>query len=363
MFFISTTRSFKLAALIVVGAVGLYSPLSFSYVQQSTRLPAASLNMNSVGHTELTPGSGAVRVATFRAGVAGQYPNESVTCISGCSDGQTYLVDLSERWSQAGGILLLNSNSTVTGVKTGGGSATFNVTTNGSAFGGLARLVDSRSNSMNFTDGIAYHTNPWIGSFNVPTNPPYVWHNASYDDYSFDLRISAPVGTPAGTYTINATNNFYFALLYCSSSCSFSQATPRAAFGVTGAVSVTVLGKCAFSNASMMLDYSSLSPKAANRSEKKSTTQLTCNSDVSSGTLKLVSTSGSNQTSTTGTSVKVGDNMDAIVTVNGKDASSGIALQGPFNIPIEVASTLNTYGNIPKPGAFQGSAVLSFEPD
>ncbi|WP_425061515.1 hypothetical protein [Serratia marcescens] len=112
-----------------------------------------------------------------------------------------------------------------------------------------------------------------------------------------------------------------------------------------------------------MLDYSSLSPKAANRSEKKSTTQLTCNSDVSSGTLKLVSTSGSNQTSTTGTSVKVGDNMHAIVTVNGKDASGGIALQGPFNIPIEVASTLNTYGNIPKPGAFQGSAVLSFEPD
>lgn len=257
-----------------------------------------------------------------------------------------------------GGILSLST--TVTGTRSGGGQASFTVQNTGTA--GMGVVVDSRSNSMNFWDGVATHYNPWINYFIVPTTPPYVWHTSSYDNYTFNLKVSAPTGTPAGIYTINGSNNFYFGLLYCSSTCSFSQASVRQSFAITGSASFTVLGSCTFSGSALTLDYGTLRPKDVNGSQKSASTQLTCNSDVSAGTLTLTSTSGSNQTSAAGTSVKVGNDLDAIVTVNGQDASAGINITGPVSQTITVASQLETYGKPAIPGAFSGSAVLTFAP-
>ncbi|TFZ84317.1 hypothetical protein [Serratia marcescens] len=353
----------KFKVLIVVGAVGLYSPCSFSYyyVQESTGNPH-SWNFPS-NRVELTPGEGGKNLS-IQVNVSGKYnsPAEFVSCVAGCSNGTRYEHPFMENDPWRMGVAII-APPTIT-ASGGGRSATFYI--NGQSSGRYNYIGNGGRNgdvrSMNFRDDIAPtvpHYSPWIGWFQANLTPTYTTHNETYGG---NINLSAPAGTPAGTYTFTG-KLAEFNLQYCGTSCNplFDQGYYWQPFNTT--VYITVLGKCAFSNASMILDYSSLSPKAANGSEKKSTTQLTCNSDVSSGTLKLVSTSGSNQTSTTGTSVKVGDNMDAIVTVNGKDASSGITLQGPFNIPIEVASTLNTYGNIPKPGAFQGSAVLSFEPD
>ncbi len=358
--FIYIKRSFRPVALLVFCVVGVYSPFSFSYyfVQESrNNLHYWNLPSNRV---ELAPGEGGKNLS-IQLDIRGDFYSykEYVACVAGCSDGVRYSTPYIENDPWRMGVAMI-APFTIT-ASGGGRSATFNI--NGVSSGGRNYIGNGGSagdvRGMYFTDGVAYHSSPWIGSFQTSVDATYIWHNETYGG---NINLSAPAGTPAGTYTYNGTLA-QFNLQYCGTSCSpsFSQGTYWHPFNTT--VYITVLGKCAFSNASMILDYSSLSPKAANGSVKKSTTQLTCNSDVSSGTLKLVSTSGRNQTSTTGTSVKVGDNMDAIVTVNGKDASSGIALQGPFNIPIEVASTLNTYGNIPKPGAFQGSAVLSFEPD
>ncbi|TSB25749.1 hypothetical protein FOT43_22600 [Serratia marcescens] len=349
----------KSKALIIVGAIWLYSPFSFSYyyMQESkNNLHYWSFPYNRV---ELAPGE--MASLPIKLEVRGDFNSykEYVTCVSGCNDGVRYSTPFIENDPWRMGVAM---TAPFTIRASGGGrSATFNI--NGESVGGLNYIGTGGSagdvRSMYFTDGVAYHSSPWIGSFQTSVDATYIWHNENYGGV---IKLSAPAGTPAGNYTYTG-NLAQFNLQYCGTSCNPSFRSGTYWHPFNGTLNITVLSRCEFSNASMTLDYSSLSPKAANGSVKKAVTQLTCNSDVNSGKLKLISTSGSNQISTVGTSVKVRDNMDAIVTVNGKDASGGISLQGPFNNPIEVVSMLNTYGSIPGPGTFQGGAVLSFEPD
>lgn len=87
--------------MMLVGVLELYSPGSFAIVQQATTA-TVSQSMSSVGGATLTPGGAAANVATFTAYVSGQYPSETVTCLSGCTDGTQIFVALSDQWSQGG---------------------------------------------------------------------------------------------------------------------------------------------------------------------------------------------------------------------------------------------------------------------
>ncbi|EBP1712727.1 MrpH family fimbial adhesin [Salmonella enterica] len=331
---------------------------AYYYVQESKN-PLYKWNLPS--ESVILIAGGPAQNLHILLNISGNYNThkEFVTCIAGCSDGVLYYHPGIENdpWNMG---VAITAPESITAFDRSGRAANFKI--NGDLYDGRNYIDEGGASgdvrSIYFTDGIAIHTSPWISYFQTSINPTYLWHNETYRGI---ISLTAPAGTPAGIYTYTGPLA-YFNLQYCGTRCNplFSQG--KYWFSYTGSISISVFGTCNFSSGSLDINYGDIQPTDAQNNVRKTSVQLNCNSDTTSGTLKLVSTSGSYQSSTVGTSIKVKDGMDAIVTVNGKDASHGIHFK-PDNLPIEIVSKLETYGVPPQPGYFQGSAVLSFNID
>ncbi|WP_145571221.1 PapG chaperone-binding domain-containing protein [Yersinia bercovieri] len=342
----------KIARLSIITALSFYAQfsLAYSYVQESSRIQH-TWSLPS-GDVILTPG-GSAETINISLSIFGDYNSngEDASCVAGCQNGTMYShpgIQL-DRWMMGVGITAPSTITTNNGVS-------FNIEGQQSRGRNYIKIA---SKNMAFTDGVAYHYSPWIDWFNVPMTRPYVWHN---ETYTAPIKITAPENTPAGTYIYRGVIAS-FNHQYCgTASCSMRHDDGRYWFDYQGEIRITVRDTCKFSASSLVIDYGSIHEKEIQGNKKAVSTLLTCNSSVKSGTLKLISSSGSNWSSTDGTPVKLGKNIDAVVKINGKNASQGIpvASSTPISEPIEVTSELTTQGNKVEPGVYSGSAVLSF---
>ena len=342
----------KRTKLEIIATMFFYShfSLAYNYVQESSRIEHTwSLPSEDI---ILTPGGSTGRI-DISLDISGNYNSnkEDASCVSGCSDGTmyTHIGMQNDRWMMG---VAITAPATIYA-----NGVTFNI--KGQPSSGR-NYIYRRSQNMSFTDGVAYHYSPWIDWFNVPITRPYVWHN---EHYTAPIEISAPENTPAGTYIYRGVIAS-FNHQYCGdASCSMRHESGRYWFDYTGNLRITVRDTCKFSASNLVIDYGSIHEKEIQGNKKTVSTVLTCNSSVKSGTLKLISSSGSNWNSLDGTPVKLGKNIDAVIKVNGKNASQGIPVSPsatPISEPIEVTSELTTQSNKVDPGIYSGSAVLSF---
>ncbi|UNK24797.1 hypothetical protein [Yersinia intermedia] len=338
--------------LAIIATMFFYSQfsLAYNYVQESSRIEH-TWSLPS-GDVILTPGGSAEKIY-ISLDILGNYNSngEDASCVSGCSNGTFYSHPgiENDRWMMGVAITApetINANGVIFNIK-------------GQPSSGR-NYIYRQSRNLSFTDGVAYHYSPWIGWFNVPETRPYVWHN---ENYTAPIEISTPENTPAGTYIYRGVIAS-FNHQYCgTASCSMRHEMGNYWFDYTGSLRITVRDTCKFADSNLVIDYGSIHEKEIQGSKKTVSTVLTCSSSVKSGTLKLISSSGSNWSSLDGTPVKLGKNIDAVIKINGKNASQGIPVSSsatPISEPIEVTSELTTQGNKVEPGTYSGSAVLSF---
>lgn len=350
--------------------------LAYTVRQEDSFLQGTTTISNS--RTTLTPGvaqtktsSGVLKVvfkptANFIA--VFDTSQERTNCLSGCRDGVTFATGSdgtapSVQWRQGAALgvtksFSLRNENNLTRTFTAVGSGVTRDT---------SKVVADSSyrNISDFGDGIARHYNPWINVFTVPQDPPYLFHGRNGESYTFSVPLSVPTGTESGTYT--GTLPVYINYQYCGTSCTPipTQGTRWLTY-TNPNVTVVIPRACNFSTSSITIDYGSLSRREVQgKVSSPATTKLTCNGllNNTTGILKLTSNSGQNWSANTGTSVKVATNIDAILKVNGKNATNGISIpigsQGS-TATFDITSELNTNGIIPDPGTFSGTAILTF---
>jgi hypothetical protein len=370
--------SFYIFRVLIALTMCFYSINTWSawgpFLQEDVKLEGHWSSVNS--STTLTPGvaqtknsSGVLKVRFYPTADFVGYRldgGEKTYCIRGCSNFyQYYTAGIQwDQWYKGAAlgvpdkIFLTNEN---------GGHGVFSPVGSTVIRDSNTVITDSSSSPIaDFGDGVAVHRSPWIDSFNLPYDVPYIFHGRNGESYTFSMPLSVPVGTEAGTYRGGVSTSINYQ--YCGAGCSPDFRSGTMWINDNNfSISVVIPSVCKFSDSSLTIDYKSLSPREVQgKVAPPASTTLSCNSSVSSGTLKLTSTSGSNWSSSVGTSVKVKDKLDAILQVNGKDASNGMPIpigsQGNA-VKLDITSTLNANGNHPKPGPFSGNAILVFSPN
>jgi hypothetical protein len=365
---------FKYMLLLVLWIFSVNAQAYF-YLQEDSQLDGYWNMVNSfttiipgIPQTKSTPG--VIKISFHPTANFFQYrvnSGEQTRCLSGCSNGVFYYTPYIEKdqWRKGAAIGVPTSFSLV---NENGNRQTFSAIGSLNEKGNLIITDSSISLIRDFGDGIAIHYSPWIGSFQLPYDVPYLFHGRNNEYYTFSIPLSVPVGTEAGTYTNN--NGELFAKInyqYCGKNCS-----PIFNMGkmwinkIPLSVQIHVPNICSFSDSNLTINYKSVSLRDIQGKNGPSvSTTLSCNSSVIRGTLTLKSLSGSNWESSIGTSVKVKDKLDAILKVNDHDASHGIIIpigEQTGKLRLTITSMLNANGNIPEAGPFSGNAILVFSP-
>ncbi|WP_258126450.1 MrpH family fimbial adhesin [Escherichia coli] len=351
------------------------SAQAYFYLQEDTQLvgywnmvTSSTMIIPGIPQTKNTPG--VIKISFHPTADFLQYRvnnGEQTSCLSGCSNGVFYYTPYIEldQWRKGAAVGIPSSFSLV---NENGNSQTFSAVGSFNREANLIITDASDSPIRDFGDGLAMHYSPWIGSFQLPYDVPYLFHGRNNESYTFTIPLSVPVGTEAGTYTNNKSELFAKVnYQYCGKNCS-----PNFNIGKRWInkeplfIKVFVPNICSFSDSNLTINYKSVSLRDIQGKNGPSvSTTLSCNSPVVRGTLTLKSLSGSNWASSIGTSVKVKDKLDVILKVNDNDASHGIIIpigeQGG-TVKLKITSMLNANGNIPESGPFLGNAILVFAP-
>ncbi len=358
--------------IIIVSLIFFNRAWGYYYLQEDYQLNGYWDTVNS--STQITPGlsqaksSAGVLKVRFRptADFVAYRTNsgEQTRCLSGCNDGSLYFhpfIHL-DRW-QKGAALGISPSFSLTNEN--GVTRTFYAVGILNNRSGLIMTDSSVSSVSDFGDGIATHYSPWIGSFQLPYDVPYLFHGRNGESYTFSIPLRVPDGTEAGTYTNKGGMVVKVNYQYCGTGCSPQFGVGRAWINdYRPPIRVIVPNVCSFSDSRLTINYGSFSISDIQGKIAPSVwTTLKCNSSVTSGSLKLISASGRNWSSDIGTSVKVKDKLDAILRINGRNASNGITIPVNSQMRLEITAMLNTNGYHPEPGPFSGNAILSFSPN